>query len=85
MAKLTGAVVKLKSGDPVKADCHGNNAAITCPVCLENPVLITTGPIGPRGNHHKNPVICSCGASIWMDPPADALKDPIKLITIDKK
>lgn len=84
MAKVTGAKVKLKTGDPVKADCHGNNAAIICPACRENPVLITARP-DQKGSSKQKPTVCSCGANIWMDPPADVLTEPVKEITISCK
>lgn len=84
MAKITGATVRLKSGDPVKADCYGNNAAIICPVCGKNPVLIIARP-DQKGSCKQKPAVCDCGTNIWFDPPADALVEPIKVVTLDTK
>lgn len=85
MVKITGATVVLRSGTPINGDCYGNNAAIICPKCNEHPVLISTGPVGSKGNDKSNPSTCYCGASIWLDPPANALSQPLNTITIDYK
>lgn len=84
MVRITGAKVKLKTGEPVKADCNGNNAAIICPDCKANPVLITARP-NQKGSDKQHTAECSCGTNIWMDPPAEVLNEPVKEITITFK
>jgi hypothetical protein len=66
MATITDAVVRVReTGQGIRADCFGNNAAIECPKCYY-PVLLIARP-DQRGSAANNPGICRhCGCRVWV-------------------
>jgi DNA-directed RNA polymerase subunit RPC12/RpoP len=67
MATITDAVVRVElTGQIVRADCFGNNAAIECPHCLSYPVLLIARK-DQRGTSKKKPATCrQCGAKVHI-------------------
>ncbi len=67
MATITNAVVRIQeSGQSLRSDCFGNNAAIECPRCLRYPVLLVARP-NQRGSSADNPGVCRhCGCSVYI-------------------
>jgi hypothetical protein len=63
MASLTDAVVRVaETGQTLRADCVGNNAAVECPICTLYPVLMIAVE-HQQGTGINNPAICRhCGA-----------------------
>ncbi|HEU0079865.1 MAG TPA: hypothetical protein VFQ76_19620 [Longimicrobiaceae bacterium] len=67
MAKIKDAVVRVGStGQVLRADCVGNNAAVECPGCLGYPVLLIARP-DQHGSSAKNPGRCRhCGCRVYI-------------------
>jgi len=67
MATITEAIVRVKeSGQVVRSDCFGNNAAIECPHCLSYPVLLIARP-DQHGTNAENPARCRhCGMTCYI-------------------
>ena len=82
MVKISHSKIKTKSGEVVIADCWGNNAAMLCPVCKKNPILLIARP-NQRGSEKSKASVCDCGAKIWMDPPADSYGDETEIVTVN--
>jgi hypothetical protein len=86
MTKITDAVVRLiGTGQVLRSDCYGNNAAVECPSCLSYPVLIIARP-DQRGSSAIKPGRCrrcGCGVFIVDDLTADHL-DIIDLDIVDE-
>ena len=79
MTRVTGAIVKLDNGVRVNADTFGNNIAILCPNCKEQPILLITLR-HQKGSDINNPSTCSsCGKSyhIISNLNANELKEVI--------
>lgn len=76
MPSITDAVVRmLGTGQVLRSDCFGNNAAVECPKCLGYPVLLIARP-NQRGSSPTNPGRCRrCGCSVFIvdDLNADRL------------
>jgi hypothetical protein len=87
MPTITDAVVRmLGTGQVLRSDCFGNNAAVECPQCLSYPVLIIARP-NQRGSSPINPGRCRrCGCSVFIvdDLRADRL-DVIDLDIVDQQ
>lgn len=87
MPSITDAVVRmLGTGQVLRSDCFGNNAAVECPKCLSYPVLI----IAVRNQRGSSPVNpgrcrrCGCGVFIVDDLNVDRL-DVIDLDMVDEQ
>lgn len=67
MATITDATVRLEeSGQVLRSDCFGNNAAIECPRCLKYPLLLVART-NQRGNSRTKPGICRhCGSRVYI-------------------
>jgi len=67
MATITDATVRVwATGQTLRSDCYGNNAAIECPNCLAYPVLLVAWK-NQRGTSLKNPAICrTCGCRVHI-------------------
>ncbi len=67
MATITDAAVRsVQTGQTLKADCFGNNAAVVCLLCKSQPVLLIARP-NQRGNSPENPGVCrQCGCRIYI-------------------
>ena len=67
MAKITGFSCVDESGKAVAVDAHGNNVAIICPGCREQPLLIIARE-HQRGGDKRKPATCeACGANYWAE------------------
>ncbi len=78
--RITNAVVRVASGQVVRADCYGNNAAVECPACLQYPVLLIAPP-NQRGTSPENPGECRrCGARIYITD--DVAQDELHIINV---
>jgi hypothetical protein len=67
MATITNAVVRMgSSGQVLRSDCFGNNAATECPRCLAYPILLIAR-MHHRGASAENPGICRhCGCRVHI-------------------
>ena len=81
MAIITGAVVLVQeSGQELRSECFGNNAAIECPSCLKYPVILIARRY-QRGSSARNPGICrNCGCGIYIT--ADLSHGPLTVLTV---
>lgn len=86
MPSITDAVVRMAgSGQVLRSDCFGNNAAVECPKCLNYPVLVIARPT-QRGSSAANPGRCRrCGCGIYIvdDLNVDRL-DVLDLDVVDE-
>jgi len=75
------AVVRVEaSGQVVRADCFGNNAAVECPACLHYPVLLIARR-NQRGASSANPGKCRhCGARIHITD--DVAQDEFQILNL---
>jgi hypothetical protein len=87
MPSITDAAVRmLGTGQVLRSDCFGNNAAVECPKCLSYPVLI----IAVRNQRGSSPVNpgrcrrCGCGVFIVDDLNVDRL-DVLDLDVVDEQ
>jgi hypothetical protein len=82
MTKITDAVVRLiGTGQVLRSDCQGNNAAVECPKCLSYPVLIIARP-NQRGSSATKPGRCRrCGCGIFIVDDLNA--DYLEIIDLD--
>jgi hypothetical protein len=64
---ITNAAVRIaETGQVLRADCFGNNAAIECPKCCAYPVLLIARP-NQRGSSVANPGVCRhCGCRTYI-------------------
>lgn len=67
MPSMTDAVVRvLATGQSLRADCVGNNAAVECPSCTSYPVLLIFLR-NQRGSDDQHPAACRrCGTRIFI-------------------
>jgi hypothetical protein len=82
MPTITDAVVRMVgTGQVLRSDCFGNNAAVECPKCLSYPVLIIARP-NQRGSSPANPSRCRrCGCSVFIVDDLSA--DQFDIIDLD--
>lgn len=77
MATITDAVVRVQgTGQCLRADSFGNNAAVECPNCLAYPILLIARK-HQRGASDDNPGICrKCGTRVHIvdDVTVDAIE-----------
>ena len=75
------AVVRVAaSGQAVRADCFGNNAAVECPACLAYPVLLIALK-GWRGASSDKPGKCRhCSARIHITD--DVAQDELHIVNL---
>lgn len=82
MAKITNAKVYMHgTNEQIPCDCFGNNAAIECPACHAQPVLLIAR-VDQRGSSPSKSATCrSCKARIHiMD---DLSQDELNTININ--
>jgi hypothetical protein len=67
MPSVSDAVVRVKkTGQVLRADCFGNNAAVECPRCFSYPILLIALR-DQRGSHAGNPSECRhCGCKVFI-------------------
>lgn len=81
MAEITGADVWVgDTGQKVRADCFGSNAAIACPNCDGYPVYLSAKS-AKRGSSADCPSVCkNCGCAIHVH--GDVGLEPCKFVII---
>jgi len=81
MATITDAAVRVKAtGQTLRSDCFGNNAAIECPKCLAYLVLLIAWE-NQRGASLENPGVCRhCGCRVYIVD--DVRQDNLSVVNV---